>query len=82
MRFEHDIISNSIHLVLEDTFRYTLEPRGIVEEVKKTVIEALAKEFIDKYKEGILGALHPDQIAFELTPKIVEFLEAKLKEKV
>lgn len=54
------------------------DPRGIAEQVRNRVIEFLAEEFLKKYKEGILGAVNADDIAYKLNDAVAELIRRKL----
>lgn len=56
------------------------DPRGIAELVEKKVLDFLAEEFLKKYKDGILGALNADDIAYKLNDAVAELVRRKLLE--
>ena len=55
-----------------------INPKGIAEEVEELVKKQLAEEFLKKYKDGILGAINADDIAYKLNDAIAEVIKRKL----
>lgn len=56
------------------------DPRGVAERLEKMVMDYLAEEFLKKYKDGILGALNADDIAYKLNDAVAELVRRKLLE--
>lgn len=56
------------------------DPRGVAEKVEKMVLDHLAEEFLKKYKDGILGAINADDIAYKLNDAVAELIRRKLLE--
>jgi len=56
------------------------DPRGIAEDLQKSIMSFLAEEFLKKYKDGILGALNADDIAYKLNDAVAELVRRKLLE--
>lgn len=71
--FSNDLILRIGGLIEKD-------PRGIAEQVEKQVLSFLAEEFLKKYKDGILGALNADDIAYKLNDAVAELVRRKLLE--
>lgn len=55
-------------------------PRGIAEQLQERIMGFLAEEFLKKYKDGILGALNADDIAYKLNDAVAELVRRKLLE--
>lgn len=72
-----DITSDRIMVALDFIEK---NPRGVAEEVHKKVVDFLAEEFLKKYKDGILGALNADDIAYKLNDAVAELVRRKLLE--
>lgn len=72
-----DISSNDLIIRLD---MMELNPRGIAEQVEKKVMDFLAEEFLKKYKDGILGAINADDIAYKLNDAVAELIRRKLLE--
>lgn len=73
-----DPLDNSI--VLRIAHNVEMNPRGFAEEVERMVLNTLAEEFLKKYKDGILGALNADDIAYKLNDAVAELVRRKLLE--
>lgn len=70
-----DITSDRIMVALDFIEK---NPHGVAEEVHKKVVDYLAEEFLKKYKDGILGAINADDIAYKLNDAIAEVIKRKL----
>lgn len=56
-----------------------LKPNGrLVESIQKEVVQFLVKEYIEKYGQNILSAIHADEVAYRLTDDIKDYLKQKL----
>lgn len=55
-----------------------INPIGIAEEVQELVKKQLAEEFLKKYRDGILGAINADDIAYKFSDAIAEVVKRKL----
>lgn len=75
-----DVTTNdTIIRITRDSF-LDLNPHGMAEELHKKVLDYLAEEFLKKYKDGILGALNADDIAYKLNDAVAELVRRKLLE--
>lgn len=71
---------DTMNIILRMTDLVERDPREIADRVAERVLNTLADEFLKKYKDGILGALHADDIAYKLNDAVAELVRRKLLE--
>lgn len=71
---------DTMDVILQMTDLVERDPREIADRVAERVLSTLAEEFLKKYRNGILGALNADDIAYKLNDAVAELVRRKLLE--
>lgn len=71
---------DTMDVILRMTDLVERDPRDIADRVAEHVLSTLAEEFLKKYRNGILGALNADDIAYKLNDAVAELVRRKLLE--
>jgi len=71
---------DTMDVILRMTDLVERDPREIADRVAERVLSTLTEEFLKKYRNGILGALNADDIAYKLNDAVAELVRRKLLE--